>query len=303
MVPQTGRLGLHPTQCRLPLASDDSSCRNAPTCGADLSCPSPDPAATDGEAMNLQKRINNLLRPGSLDDTVSCGLPAAAREYFIDLRLITHLIRASWPRVHDLLKIPETTRAAINHDHYRGQQQQRDRGAHPHATYDLPPLDAKTCAASLITADRLLQCHQPRLLTEQLRHMLGYDQRSPSQATWTRQILAGQPDCSPGLRHALSPLLQTYAPLPPGRTRGALLTPVRRTRYKPEHIAEFLQDDWYQRYFAPLHGINPLHLRRAAAIHLCQIAAGGWPASRRPGGPRRSGPGRRSARSAPRSDR
>jgi hypothetical protein len=54
-----------------------------------------------------------------------------------------------------------------------------------------------------------------------------------------------------------------------------LQRPIRTTRYKPEHIAEFLQDDWYQRFFAPLRGINPLHLRRAAAIHLCQIAAGG----------------------------
>jgi hypothetical protein len=85
----------------------------------------------------------------------------------------------------------------------------------------------------------------------------------------------GQPDCSPGLRHALAPILQTYTPLPSGRTRGASRTPVRKTRYQPEHIPEFLQDDWYQRYFAHMDGIKPRNLRRAAAIHLCQIAVGG----------------------------
>jgi hypothetical protein len=54
-----------------------------------------------------------------------------------------------------------------------------------------------------------------------------------------------------------------------------LQTPVRKTRYKPEHIAQFLQEDWYERYFAHMNGINPKHVRRTAAIRLCQLAAGG----------------------------
>ncbi len=141
--------------------------------------------------------------------------------------------------------------------------------------HDVPPLDAKTAAALLLTAHRLLQCQHPRLLTEQVRHLLGYDQRSPAQATWTRQILVGKPDCSPGLRHALAPILQTYTPAPPGRPRKSLRTPVRETRYKPEHIPGFLQEDWYQRHLANMRGINPVHLRRGAALYLCQIAVGG----------------------------
>jgi len=76
-------------------------------------------------------------------------------------------------------------------------------------------------------------------------------------------------------RHALAPILQTYTPLPSGRAHKALQTPVRKTRYQPEHIAEFLQDDWYQRHFAHMDGIPPRNLRRVAAIHLCQIAVGG----------------------------
>lgn len=229
------------------------------------------------EAFELQKRINNLLDPGTPCDAVSCGLPAAGRQYFIDLRLLTHLIRASWPRAQDLLTIPQASSAAIGQDHCHGQQQHRDPTGIRRTIYDVPPPDSKSCAALLTTADRLLQCQQPRLLTEQLRHMLGYDPRSPTQATWTRHILTGKPDCSPGLRQALTPIVQTYTPLPAGRRRRALTTPIRTTRYKPEHIAEFRQDDWYQRYFAHMDGISTLHrhLRRAAAIHLCQIAAGG----------------------------
>ena len=70
-------------------------------------------------------------------------------------------------------------------------------------------------------------------------------------------------------------LRRTYTPLPSGRIRKALQALIRQTRYRPEHIAEFLQDDWYQRYFAHMGGIGPRNLRRAAAIHLCQIAVGG----------------------------
>jgi hypothetical protein len=276
MFPQTGRSDLRPTQCRLPLTSDEVHRRDAPTCGAELGGTSADPAALVGfETIGLQQRINNLLDPRTPSDAVSCGLPAAGRQYFIDLRLITHLIRASWPRAQDLLAIPEAFRTAISQDHCHGQQQHRDRRGIRRTTYDVPPSDAKTCAALLMTADRLLQCQQSGLLTEMVRHLLAYDQRPLAQASWTRQILVGQPDCSPGLRHALAPILQPYTPLPAGRSRAALHTPIRKTRHKPVHIAEFLQDDWYHRYFAQMDGISLRHLRRAAAIHLCQIAAGG----------------------------
>jgi hypothetical protein len=276
MIPQANRPGLHTTQCRLPLASGDLPRRDSPSCGAELSGHPLDPGTilAEPEAIDLQNHINNLLDPSAPSDTVSCGLPAATRRYFIDLRLITHLIRASWPRAQDLLEIPTAASAAISQDHH-DQHQHHDRRGTRRTMYDVPPLDAKTCAAVLLTAHRLLQCQQPRLLTEQVRHLLGYDQRPPAEATWTRQILVGKPDCSPGLRHVLAPILQTWTPAPPGRPRRALRTPVRETRYRPEHVPGFLQEDWYQRHFAHIRGINPLHLRRAAAIFLCQIAVGG----------------------------
>jgi hypothetical protein len=109
MLPQTGRSDLHPTQCRLPLASDVIHTRDAPTCGAELSSIPADPAAVlaEQEALELQRRIDDLIDPSTPSDAVSGGLPTAGRQDFIDLRLITHLIRASWPGAQDLLAIPE----------------------------------------------------------------------------------------------------------------------------------------------------------------------------------------------------
>ena len=279
IIPQTGRSDLHPTQCRLPLAGDELSHRHrhTPTCGAELSRPTVQPASLrpEREAVDLQQHINHLLDYSTPNATVSCGQPAAARQYFIDLRLITYLIRASWPRAQDLIQISGAHSVAISEDHEHPWQQHTTRELSLRTMYDMPPLDAKTSAALLLTAHHLLHCQQPRVLTEQTRHLLSYDQRPPAVATWTRLILVGKPDYSPGLRQALAPILQTSTPGPSGRSRGHLRTPVRQTRYKPEHIPGFLQEDWYQRHFANIRGIAPVHPRRVAAIYLCQLAAGG----------------------------
>jgi len=128
------------------------------------------------------------------------------------------------------------------------------------------------CAALLTTADRLLTLEAPRTLTPHLRHLLNHDQRRLSRQDWARQFVTDRPDCSEGLRHAFAPILQTYAR--PGRGRG-LRTAIRRVPFGPEHIPQFLQDDWYQQHLAHFGGINTAQLRRAAALHLCQTAMGG----------------------------
>ena len=225
--------------------------------------------------IDLQRHLDNLLDLDASGETVSCGSAATAAQYFVDLRLIIQLIRESWPRLEDLVKIPDAFDAAMSQDHHDLLHGQQCRKTSLPTQCDTPPLDVATCAALLATASGLLECRETSVLTEQLLHMLAYDRRPPTKATWTRGILIRQPDCSPGLRAALAPVLQTYMPLPPGRRRRALQAPVRRTRYKPEHVASFLQEDWYQRHFAHMDGINPVHLRRAAAAYLCQLADGG----------------------------
>jgi hypothetical protein len=276
VIPQPGRVGLHPAQCRLPLPESKLSSRAAPACGTTLSARLLDPSllSRNDDAIVLQQRINNLLDPNESGMTVSVGAPATASQYFVDLRLLTHLIRASWPRAQDLVKIPEPFMTALNQNHQQERQEHQELGAAISRMHDTPPLDARTCAAMLMVAARLLECPHTQV-TEHVRHLLSYDQRPPGKATWTRRVLGSQPAFSPGLRQALAPVLQTFAPLPRGRIRKAIQNPIRRTRYKPEHVAQFLHDDWYKRYFASMDGINPTHLRRAAAIHLCQLAAGG----------------------------
>jgi TniQ len=276
VIPQLCRGGLHPTECRSLLPGFKPSAASA-TCGVSLGAAAhaPGPRRPPKAIVSLQQRINQLLDPGGPTATASVGVLASARQYFTDLRLITHLIRLSWPRVQEIMAIPAPFGSAISEDRDRAQEQQKNRRISRRSMYDAPPLDAYTCSSLLAIADWLLSCSRPELLTDQLHHLLAYDQRAPGRAAWTKDILASRPDCSPGLRQAMSPVLQSYSPLPAGRRRRALRRPVRMTRYRPEHVAQNLQDDWYERYFAQMSGIAAVHLRRAAAIHLCQLAVGG----------------------------
>jgi 3-oxoacyl-[acyl-carrier protein] reductase len=85
-----------------------------------------------------------------------------------------------------------------------------------------------------------------------------------------------RPDCSAGFRRAITPVLQSYAPRPREHKRTPPKTPVYPTGYGPAQVAQFLEDDWYQRYLAGMNGVNAALLRRTAALYLCQLAASGW---------------------------
>jgi hypothetical protein len=192
-------------------------------------------------------------------------------------RLRAH--RRSWPLARDLAPSPALA-DALDADLTHPQETIRRRSdttttsqASRRPPDDrAPPLDAVACAALLTTADRLLTLEAPRTLTPHLRHLLGHNQRRLTRQGWARQFVTVRPDCSEGLRHAFAPILQTYAR--PGRGRG-LRTMIRRVPFGPEHIPQFLQDDWYQQHLAHFDGINTAQLRRTAALHLCQTAMGG----------------------------
>ena len=57
------------------------------------------------------------------------------------------------------------------------------------------------------------------------------------------------------------------------RSRGRR-APAPQVTFAPEHIPEHLQDDWYNEHFRHIGG-NTRLLRRAAALRLVQISAGG----------------------------
>ena len=58
------------------------------------------------------------------------------------------------------------------------------------------------------------------------------------------------------------------------RTRGHRAA-ARQASPAPEHIAEHLQDDWFCQHFRHIGGVSPRLLRRAAALRLVQMSAGG----------------------------
>jgi len=270
---------LHPTQCRAtvgPPAHDPRTAHAA--CGAWL--PEAPAAATPSAAMlRMQRRMLDALDPAGPDTVEVLGQHTSAARYFIDLVQLSYLIRRSWPLARDL--VPGAVLADAIEEHLddeqrhiadRCQQTSNDYGMLMQNQHRTPPTDAVACAALLAGADGLLALGSPRDLTGHLRHLLTHDPRRPGRADWTRRFLVERPDSSEGLRQAVAPVLQTYARDRRGR---ALRDPIRRTPFGPEHVAQFLQADWFQHYLAHFDGINLTHLRRTAALHLCQMTAGG----------------------------
>jgi TniQ len=277
MLPHWYHRGLHPTQCRVTVRDNDAPNARGPICGAELknSRPKAPTISIPDSLVTLQRRILDILRPTGPNMATSVGRQTTPTCYFTDLRLMAHLVRASWPRARGLVSTPMLAEAIERHTEQEQRQltsQRPDHAMFRRDVYDIPPLDPIPCAALLAIADRLLNCETPNALSRHLRDLLPYDTPSPGRAGWSRDFLETRPDCSEGLRQAVAPVLQTYVRDHPPRP---LRAPIRKTRFGPQHIAQFLQDDWYERRFAHFDGISPMHLRRTAAIHLCQIAAGG----------------------------
>lgn len=77
-----------------------------------------------------------------------------------------------------------------------------------------------------------------------------------------RATTPGQPKPLPSTSAGGRPAPQPVSPL---RLRAA------PRRYRAEHVPAFMPDDWYDRHFAHLRGVNPRLLRRAAALVLVQL--------------------------------
>ncbi|MFF0656080.1 TniQ family protein [Micromonospora tulbaghiae] len=264
---------LHPSQCRAtisPIRRDQAAGCGVWLTGA-VTAVTPPPAT-----LRLQQRIRDALDTTRPDNVVVLGQRTTAIQYFTDLIQLSYLIRCSWPLAHDL--VPTIELADVLERHLTAAPHHpTDRSGSEHRTPTIddhrsPPANAIACAALLATADRLLTLAHPRELTGHLRGLLTHDSRRPARADWSRQFLEERPNSSEGLRQAIAPALQTYAR--PRRARG-LRVPIRRTPFGPEHIAQFLQPDWFMRFLAHFDDVNPVHLRRTAALHLCQTTAGG----------------------------
>ena len=268
LIPRAGDGGLHPAQCRAALRPQDASQRARP-CGARLDAPArpgEDSPASD-DLLALQGRLLQLLSPGGPAAAMSVGQPGAPAQYFADLRLVCSLINGAWPHSRNLLTGPGTAENLGQYIASAGGAATRR-----HTLCDTPPLDARPGAALITAATRILDDGDLRVLGEFLASARDGASRKTPRGRWLRHYHRAGHDCSGGFRDALEPLINSFQRTD-RRSRGRR-APAPQISFAPEHVPEHLQDAWYHEHFRQIGG-NTRLLRRAAALRLVQISAGG----------------------------
>ena len=253
---------LHPAQCRAtPRASGPG--KREPACAHRLDDASTrTPASIPGtRLLEFQTRMTDLLRSRGPAEPAAC--------YFTDLRLVTALIRESWPQSRELIT-DDMAHAVQRHADACEQvslSQRRSRLLRTGA-----PPDATACAALLHAADTILTAADLRETLAPLVASLATGTCRVSRSHWARVFVRDSDACSQRLRQAAEPLTRAYGRTG-GRSRGTR-APLRSGGFRPEHIAAYLQQDWYDKHFSRLGIPSVKALRRTAAVCLVQLAAG-----------------------------
>jgi hypothetical protein len=267
--------GLHPAQCRTEVTPGNG--RSLPACcGARLDLASRHRPAS-ARLITIQAKILALLDPEGPDSTLSAGLPTSPPGYFADLRALQFLACSTWPAARHLSPSEEASAAIDQHVGSLRQQASDRQAASPgtaaRARFDFPSADAAASAGLAHIADSIL-AGSPGEAREQLGPLLPAAIRQAGRTPWARWVARAAPPCSNGLQAAASPLLRRFtraAGRPEGRRNAVLGSP----RWTPEHIPAFLPEDWLARHFTPITDVNPMLIRRTAALRLVQMAAGG----------------------------
>jgi hypothetical protein len=272
LIPYSRVSGLHPARCRAALSTSRGG--RPVLCAARLDL-HPHPAAgqlsvTDlGMLHAVSNQLLDLLQPGGPTTTVSAGRPATPAQYFADLQLTSALISAAWPASRSLFPAPALADAFSQHT----AASRTDRRSY--RVYDTPPLATIACAALITTAVSILDNPDLRLLGPHLtpaRDPGGISKDSP-RWRWIRRYRRTRHECSAGFQDALEPLLPTFRRA--GQHRHGRRAPAPDTGFGPEHIPEHLQDNWFREHFRHVDAVRPRLLRRAAAVRLVQMTAGG----------------------------
>ncbi|MEU8716311.1 TniQ family protein [Streptomyces sp. NPDC048663] len=258
-MPRWRERDLHPAQCRAFIKGK---------CGHRLDQSIASVQPLPAKFRKLQQFLLDLLGPEGPEAVEVLGRTTTPAHYFNDLRSACHLLRSSWPSHRHLLDSPELVASLENGLDSEGNVSQ---SKFVRTTNDMPQLAAQPHAALLMAADRLLRADDPDAFAGQLRLLTHTDYR-PSKVGWYRFFLDTRPDCSEGFLQAVSSVAHTYSR---GNLARNLKKPIRTPRFRPEHIPQFLEEDWYQRYFSHMEGIATVHLRRTVALRLCQAASGG----------------------------
>jgi TniQ len=269
---------LHPAQCRA--QTNPGNGRRLPACcGARLDFPTTQPPVPAAEALlDLQRRIVDLLHDDGPDLVTSAGQPTQPARYFTDLRVLTLLVNLSWPACRHMAPSPTLAEAIDRHidqqHHSIAAMKARSATSRPGRLCDTPPADAAAGAGLIAIADQILKLADPDEVREHLRPLLPASTRQARRSSWGNLVFRSSTDWSDGLREACQPLLQSFTRVD-GRPHARREASLRPARLGPEHIPAFLPNDWYERRFRHLQGVNPKIARRTVAVRLVQMLAGG----------------------------
>jgi hypothetical protein len=269
LVPRMGVAGLHPAQCRssnVPARLGHS--RDPEICGTRLDQIIEIPTRTApglDELLALQQRLDALLDPTGPATATGAGAESTIPRYLTDLRMTCALITASWPASRGLLPIPDLADDLEHHLHTDAS------GPLRFSEYDAPPFDPRACAGLISAAVAILDTPDLR----ELGPLLAADGSGPKSPRnrWIRRYQRIENQCSDGFQAALEPLTHSFGR--GGQGRHGRRAPTRRISFGPQHIPELLEDVWFHRHFRHFERPRPRLLRRAAALSLVQLAAGG----------------------------
>ncbi len=278
LLPLPTDASLHPAACRNPLTPPGQ--RRPSPCAHRLDSPIRAHPADDHhqeQLLHLQQRLLDMLHPNGPTTTTSVGAPTTPARFFVDLRILTCLIAASWPAARHLVADPAHVNLINRHirdtRHAIEAIRRSDRAVRELALYDRPPLPADACAALLTLADRITAGTDPDTVGYLLRPMVT---AAPTIRSWTRQFLAGDGYCSPGLQTALGREVGATHIIersgPPPRPAQPSPPPVR---FGIQHVPAHALPEWREQHFAPFADVTAHLLGRAISIRLAQITTGG----------------------------
>jgi hypothetical protein len=261
--------GLHPAQCRNPRPG-------LPICGdrMDRSDHVSHTITPSAEVIALQQRIQDLLSPGhNRADSFAA---------FSDLQVLTAIIQATWPATATVT--PEH-RLASALDHHITAQRQHDPAALTHIRrshlWVTPPLSAPATAGLMDIAARLIALPPPAL--HQAVGALAARIPLPTASGWGKTWSLLRRDSSPAFRtQMLEALPHPFrpggtAPITAWRRSRQPILPVRDRGYLPEHVPQWLPDDWFTSMVLDSSRratARSVTFRRFAAVQLVQMATG-----------------------------
>ncbi|MGH3614763.1 MAG: TniQ family protein [Pseudonocardia sp.] len=281
LLTQPANADLHPVHCRNVIASTHNDHTRRRVCRTRLDDPSHQGPALpdDSELLRFQSRLLSLLLAGTAETIISVGQLSDPARYFVDLRLICCLIASSWPAARDLLTPAASAAHAID-EHVRNTREQIDtirrsgRTVREIAFYDKPPLDSAADAHLLALAHQITSTASVDEVRTLLRTLVIPAPANTSH--WTRQFLAGDGHCSPGLRTALGLEIRARNVMKELGVRCRPRSPrPQPVRFGVQHIPQHLLPEWHVEHLAHITVVKPQLLGRAAAARLAQICVGG----------------------------